>query len=218
MGYHLINIENNRMETFYIENIEDLVEYKKLHENCIVYEADRKWIPFLIKDHTELSMFLNDAIRFGIKGQRYFEKILKENKILYEKIEQTKEKLQNYIDSSNGKRVKRGDYLIRGKNRIEIEVKVRTFYKNENYNYFTLNYSEIKSLENMQEITKDSIFFVILERKNEEIMEIPYILGIDKLLELNKYKSLSYNEKGKYFEISLSHCLIGLDKLKEICG
>lgn len=218
MGYHIINTENNRMETFYIENIEDLVELKKLHENCIVYEADRKWTPFLIKDHTELSMFLNDAIRFGIKGQRHFEKILRENKILYEKIEQTKEKLQNYIDSSNGKRVKRGDYLVRGKSRIEIEVKVRTFYKNEFDHYFTLNYSEIKSLENMQKITKDNIIFVILERKNEEIMEIPYILGVDKLLELNKCKSLIYNKKGKYFEISLSNCLFGLDKLKEICG
>ena len=215
MGFHIIKRSEGKLESYFVDKAEDIIDIDDIEENTIVYEGDENWKPFEIKDHKVLSVFLNEATKIGKKGQQKFEELLLRNGFMFESIDQSAESISKYIANSNGKRIKRGDYYLRGKSGIEFEVKVRTLYKNVSSAYITIGYSELKSLENMQDLTGDSIFFAIFIREENIIKDDLYLISVNEIIKLNNENKLKYNSNGKYLEIPIDYCKYGIDSIKK---
>jgi hypothetical protein len=204
------------MESTYIENPQELINIEEIDENTIVYEADQEWKPYRIKENEILKTYIQRNNKLGLKGQQIFKDKMNQEKMIIEEIDQSQAGLKQYINIANDKRIKRGDFIIRNKGNIEIEVKVRTFYSNsENGYYFTIKYSELKSLERMQEILKNKIMFCVFQCINNKINEDKlYFITIDKILNgiLNGF--FEYDKKEKYLKIPILCCNEGISYLE----
>jgi len=219
MGFHIVKQKDGIIESVYIRKAEEIVNIDDIDENTIVYEADEKWKPYTIKDNKELHLFLQDSVKYGLLGQQYFVEMMHKNKVVCEQIDQNPESLKQYIEIANGEYIKRGDYILRNVNNIEVEVKVRTFYGRDQNRYFTIDYSELKSLERMQKILNNEILFCVFQKVDKVIIkDTIYSIAINKLVDLNREKLTKYYEKDKYLGIPVCKCAEGLDFLKNECS
>src|SRR5690625_5056257 len=88
----------------------------------------------------------------GLKAEKIFEQQALKNNWLLEKIPQDKANFEKYKKISTA-RVKRGDYICRNCNNIEIEVKCVSVYLKNDIKLFLLNYSQIKMHMEMNKLT-----------------------------------------------------------------
>jgi hypothetical protein len=134
MGYHIIikkdspNIIHIYKETQDQLNIE-LINNPEITPETIIYAGDQNNQPFFIRDHKKYNELIKDWYRAGLKAQDLFKQQAIERRFIVEPLSQDQESFRTYFQNANYLPIKRGDFLIRNVNNIEVDVKCRTFYR-----------------------------------------------------------------------------------------
>lgn len=208
MGYHIIISNNtNRIDSHYIENIEELAIVDNLTQNTIIYEGEKHWTPVAIGADDKYSNYLKDWFCAGIRAQNLFKELAQNNQLIVEDISQDQESFKQYTDSAPTS-IKRGDFLIRNARNIEIEVKCRTLYTACDATkscYYKISFSETKKLDAMQKITGIPIIVAFFTRSGRQpLAETLKMISISKIMKEAKLKKVWYEEKNKDYCVPLS--------------
>ncbi len=128
MGFHIINInQDNKLETFYAENIEELSKISSITPDSIIYQGEKHWTAVKMGDSPKYADFTKDWYRAGIIAQYIFREQAKQNRLILEELKQDQDSFKSYTHNSEFKKIKRGDFLIRNVRNLEIDVKCRGF-------------------------------------------------------------------------------------------
>lgn len=103
----------------------------------------------------------------GERAEQYFEQIAKLKGYVLEKITQDKKSFADWNHLS----IKRGDYLVRNLQNLEVEVKCYSTRRQAGKDYYLIKYSHIKRHEEMANTTNTPIVFAIFERKGRAAIE-----------------------------------------------
>ena len=212
MGYHVItlNTKKQKLEYTYIESIFKLIEIKNITEDSFIIQGEENWKPVRVGDDKQYSNYTKDWFRSGVKAQELFKKHAKSEGLILEEINQDILSFDQYSleKHAKDKEIKRGDFLIRNRNNIEVEVKCRSFYEKENTLVFNFKCEDVKRHLNMQKMTNIPILIAVYKRNNDEAEDdIPYFISID---EINSNKTLlnttnvSGNNTGDCYQIPLT--------------
>ncbi len=213
MGYHVIiksikESKNPSLVYKYIEDLKELVYIDGLQEDSIIYEGEKEWKPYTIKEHEKYKNYLDPRLRAGIKAESLFKEIAKESSIVLEKINQDEASFKDYSDVIEDS-IKRGDYIARNAKNVEVEVKCLTKY-NDN---FYLPYHDIKKHENLQKHTKTPILFAVFQREDDKVVQDSlHMIEVKKILEENN-KSVTYDETAKCLLVPVNIMTSGLELL-----
>ena len=182
MGYHVISIKGKKIERTYIKNLFGLIEQYNLTEDSIIFQGEEHWKPTRVGDNEQYSNYTKDWFRAGIRAQELFKRHAKSNGLILEEINQDIESFGQYFVEMPVKieKIKRGDFLIRNRNNIEVDVKCRTFYEVENDIVFNFKCLDIEKHLNMQKLTNTPVLIAVYERNGEYIEDdIPFFISID---------------------------------------
>ncbi len=210
MGYHIIlNYSSNEIKHHYIENINELANFP-LREDSIVYQGEKDWKPMLAKHSEEYINFTFDWHRAGIKAQNIFKEQAIKNEYILEELNQDAESFKCYTQIKDEYlKIKRGDFLIRNAQNIEVDVKCRTFYtpKGKDYNCFDFNVEHLERHLNMKSFTKTPIVIAVykrvcntdeVEKNSLRMIEIDHMKQKIDELKLKPIKK-SNDKKEEYF-------------------
>lgn len=196
-NYTIIKInKENKLEPYELENLEDLYNIADINEDTLIVEGNTK--VKALKDDSETYAKYYGDFRAGLKAEIEFYKMMSDNKYFIERIDQSKESIQKYIDTAHEKYsfIKRPDFVLLDKN-ICFEIKCTKKYNNGIY-YF--NKEEAEGLKNFQEKTNKKIYLAIYEKKDDNFVVCDgnakfFIIELDKVCNFktkNTNRSISY--------------------------
>lgn len=207
MGYHIVNIVENQIEHKYVENQIDIIYFENLNENTVIYQGEEQWKPLRLGSSPNYRNYAKGWFRAGIKAQEIFKKQAKIEKLMLEELFQDESSFQQYLITEKYFAIKRGDFLIRNYGNIEVDIKCRGFYfDNNNVKVFNFKCDDVERHLNMQTLTNSPVFIAVYERlENDNILEeCPYFLSIENtdFSKLNKAYVKSENT-GYCYQIPL---------------
>lgn len=205
MGYHIINITDNDIKSVYIKDIKELMYLDTITEDTIIYQGEQHWTPLQIKD-TELKNYCLDWYRAGLKAQEYFKIQAKEEGLILEELNQDKESFQQYLVSDKYIEIKRGDFLVRNYENLEVDVKCRSFrYLSDGELSFRFSCKDVEKHLNMQEYTQTPIIIAVYQRNGDNFKKgIPFFISIDRIKELSSsLEKVLVKNVGECYEIPL---------------
>lgn len=181
MGYHIVNLDDNKIEHFYIESKIELAYLSNITENTIIYQGEKHWIPIRFGDEPSYNNYIKDWFRAGLKAQESLKKQSLQNKLMLEELFQDEDSFKNYLIFDEYFPIKRGDFLVRNYGNIEVDIKCRSFYKNKNEEIvFNFKCDDVERHLNMQTFTKTTIMIAVYERNGDQVIEdIPFIFSIE---------------------------------------
>jgi hypothetical protein len=135
----------------------------------------------------------------GERAEQYFEQLARAKGYVLEKVTQDKKSFADWNNLS----IKRGDYLVRNLQNLEIEVKCFSTRKFAGKDYYSIKYSHIKRHEEMANTTNTPVVFAIFTRNGRTALENS--LRMIPLNELTppsrRNKAIIYNQKIKCLQI-----------------
>ena len=221
MGYHVIttNKQTNKIEQTYIKNLTELIWLSNITEDSLILQGEKQSMLIRVGDKKEYSNYTKDWFRAGLKAQEKFKEQAKSEGLILEEINQDKDSFSQY---SVVKPVKRGDFLIRNRNNIEVEVKCRSFRKINDKLVFHFKCIDVERHLNMQNQTNIPVLIAVYKRNGEDVEDgIPYFISIDEIIS-NKTSLDTVNEAkentGICYRIPLSMTSQSFNYIEEING
>lgn len=150
----------------------------------------------------------------GLKAEKIFAQQALQNRWLLEKIPQDKENFKRYKEVASDP-VKRGDFICRNCNNLEIEVKCKSVYSKKSTKVFLIEYSQIKRHMEMNKLTDSKTIFAFYERNGSSVVENSLrMVDLDFLQSTHDYKKgRLYNAKLKCVEIPFKYTRPGFEVL-----
>ena len=208
MGYHVITINTKKQkpEYTYIENIFELIETDNITEDSLIFQGNEHWKPIRVGDNEQYSNYAKDWFRAGIKAQELFKKHAKSEGLILEEISQDRESFSQYFVKDDSKEIKRGDFLIRNKGNIEVDVKCRTFHEKGDATVFKFKCIDVEKHLNMQELTNTPVLIAVYERDGEYVKDdIPFFISIDEINSNKAFLEIVEEEGiGEFYQIPLN--------------
>lgn len=200
MGYHLIiRHDDGTISTKYSESFNDLTEYSEISSDSIIYQGEKHWSPVTVGEDEHYRNLAHDWFRAGIKAQKLFKTQAIAHGLMIEELSQDVDSFKAYTSSSDVL-IKRGDFLLRNVNNIEIETKCLTYYNNA----FYIKYTGVKRHMNMQTFSGSPVVLAIYERdKDNPKPESLRMITIDSIINENN-KSVEYNDNNKCLLVPIS--------------
>ena len=160
----------------------------------------------------KLQQLFKPEFAAGAHAEQIFEELCCERNYTCMRIEQDRASYRKwYARQTNFG--KRGDYLIRGFN-VEIEVKCRTAYGREEYQYLSLK--EIKAHRRNQQQVKNPVVFAFFVRKGRRaVKESLRMIALDDLTPPLKPRILQ-TKSGNALRIPRSAMVNGFDLLEKV--
>lgn len=184
VGYHVIILkEGNQMEHTYVESYEKLAYVSDLSKDSIIYEGESHWKPVIAGTCDRYKHFAEDWFRAGIKAQDVFWRQANEQGYMLETIKQDQESFKSYINKAKSLPIKRGDFLIRDAGGIEIDIKCRTFYRENGERYFNFSEEDFCKHINMISLTNTPVIIGVYERLGDGVKEDQFFMFEIKKLE-----------------------------------
>ena len=184
MGYHVITINTKKqiIEQAYIKSLFELIRLNNITEDSLIFQGEEHWKPVKISDNEQYLNYTKDWFIAGIRAQEKFKKQAKSKGLILEEINQDRESFSQYFVENDSKEIKRGDFLIRNKGNIEVDVKCRTFYEEGDVTVFKFKCADVEKHLNMQELTNSPVLIAVYERDGEYIKDdIPFFISIDEI-------------------------------------
>jgi hypothetical protein len=206
MGYHIINITNNKLKHDYAETYEELAYFDSINVNSIIYEGEEHWTPERVGDSDKYFCFSEGWYRSGIQAQEIFKQQATENGYMLEELSQDRKSFKSYVSNANSTSIKRGDFLVRNRGNIEIDVKCRGFRieNGESELHFDFKCEDVDKHLNMASFTKTPVLIAVYENKNDTPVDSDlYMFDIKNLL-TNKEIKKKLRQWGDCYRIPLS--------------
>lgn len=214
MGFHVINIIENKLIHYYANNTVELAKLE-INEDTIIYQGESHWIPEKVKDSKEYSLFSNGWYRAGIKAQELFKEQAKNKNIILEELYQDQESFKSYIDTAKSIPIKRGDFLIRNILNLEIEVKCRTFYSCGDQIVFNFKVDQYYKHKNMMEFTKSPIIIAVYKNVNNSPLPESLIMFEIDWIKKNSLDIIDVKNVGKCFQIPIGKTYEGFKLIEK---
>ncbi len=197
MGYHIIvKVSSARIESQYIETLDELLDLQGLGEDAIIYQGEKDWRPVRVKDDDRFKYYLEPWFQAGIRAQRLFGEMASANGFMIEQLNQDQNSFKSYTDNSD-QPIKRGDYLVRNASGVEVEVKCKELAKYDGSPCFWMNYSDVRMHHNMMSLTSTPVLIAFFNRCDDQPdSDSLCMIEVDKIL-AEKGKNVSYVEKTK---------------------
>lgn len=198
-NYTIIKInKENKLETYELENLEDL-HSMDINGDTLIVKGDTK--VKALNEEPKLYEQYYGNFGAGAKAEIEFYKMMSNEKYFIERIDQSKESIQKYIDTAHEEYsfIKRPDFVLLDKN-ICFEIKCTKKYNNGIY-YF--NKEEAEGLKKFQEKTNKKIYLAIYEKKDDNFVVYGgnakfFIIELDKVC---NFKTKEDKEWGISYEI-----------------
>lgn len=213
MGYHIINIKNGQMSHQYVEYECELMNVE-VRKDTIIYQGERDWVPVQAEQSATYAPYCNDWFRAGLKAQELFKKQAKEHRFILEELHQDSKSFSQYLIGDEYLPIKRGDFLLRNFENLEIDVKCRSFEAGK----FKFKCGDLECHLNMQKLTGSPVILAVYQRDGANVKENePYFISINEMNEnKNRFKK-EYIEKdnlGDCYFIPIGIAHQGFDYLK----
>lgn len=180
MGYHIVNIKKNEIEHKYVETMLEIAYLNNISDDTIIYQGEKQWNPVRVGNESRYRNYSKDWFRAGIKAQELFKKQAKKENLVLEELFQDESSFQQYLITEKYIAIKRGDFLVRNYGNIEIDVKCRGFYKDNQKNIvFNFKCEDVQRHLNMQTLTKTPIVIAVYKRSGDRVIEeTPHFFSI----------------------------------------
>lgn len=190
------------MKYTYVERIEDLVMVDGINEKSIIFQGNADNPPQQVGTSSRFLCLRKDWYRAGLRAQVIFVKLAHCRKLLLEELGQDQEHFRAYVKAIKGP-VKRGDFLVRNRGNIEIEVKCRSFY-GRTHPYFLFSEEDLNKHLNMEKVTKTPIVIAVFQRKGDKPVETSLcMITVDRVVELLPQLVREQKEYGWVYRIPL---------------
>lgn len=182
MGYHIVNLKNDKIEHIYVETKLEIAYLNNITEDTIIYQGEQHWKPVRVGSESCYKDYSKDWFKAGIKAQELFKKQAKKEKLVLEELFQDENSFQQYLITEEYFAIKRGDFLVRNFGNIEIDIKCRGFYKNLKDNLvFNFRCDDVERHLNMQTLTNTPILIAVYQRDDDKVVEeTPYFFSISE--------------------------------------
>lgn len=216
MGFHIVNIEHNKLKHDYVETYEELAFVEFITNDSVVYQGEEHWIPFKVSDNERYKHFANGWFRAGIQAQELFKEQATANGYIIEMLNQDPKSFKSYTSNVNCISIKRGDFLIRNFGNIEIDIKCRRFNKVNGEKSFDFKCEDATKHQNMQGFTNTPILIAVYENIGDRpVDDTIYMFSIDKLMTSNDIEIHQRNGIGKCYRIPLGFTQEGFSLIGE---
>lgn len=176
-------------------------------------------IPLLTRLQLWVQSFRTPELVAGRRAEFHFEALAQRKRWALERVDQSRESMDKYRALSS-RSVKRGDYLCRNCQNVEIELKCKKLYIRHNEPFFYMDYSEIKRLEEMQAITGTPVVLAFMERDGSDARPGSLRMAkLDFVLNSNdNRRGLLYDERSKCLRIPFKYTRPGFEVLRLLGG
>lgn len=199
MGFHIVNIENNKLKHDYVETFEELSYVEFITNDSIIYQGEEYWKPVKVSDSEQYKHFAKGWFRAGIQAQELFKEQASSQGYILEMLNQDQASFKSYTSNANKLPIKRGDFLIRNFGNIEIDVKCRKFLKSKGVKSFDFKCADVLKHQNMQQFTNTPILIAVYENVNDRpVPDSIYMFSINELI--------SSKTVGKYYREGIGEC------------
>ena len=205
MGFHIVNIEKDKLKHDYVETYEELSYVEFITNDSIIYQGEEHWKPFKVSDKEQYKHFAKGWFRAGIQAQELFKEQATSNGYILEMLNQDQKSFKSYTSNVNSVSIKRGDFLIRNFGNIEIDVKCRKFKPANGEKTFDFKCEDAVKHRNMQNFTNTPILIAVYENIGDRpVDDSIYLFSIDKLIESKEIEVHKRDGIGKCYRIPLS--------------
>lgn len=214
MGYHVV-IDPGLfpIKYTYVERIEDLVTINGINEKSIIFQGGRECPPQQVGVSVNFLHLGEEWYRAGLRAQAIFAKLARDRKLVLEELSQDSQNFKAYSNVIK-EPVKRGDFLIRNRGNIEIEVKCRSFYGKGDHRYFFFSEEDLYKHLNMEKTTKTPVIIAVFERENDHpVEESLCMIRVDHIHELVDKLERREKEYGWVYRIPLKITKPGFELL-----
>lgn len=159
-NYTIIKInDRGKLEKYEIDDLNELYSIADINEDTLIVEGNAK-VKSLKEDKKYAKYYEN--FRAGLKAEIEFYKMMSDKKYFIERIDQSKESIQKYIDTAHEEYsfIKRPDFVVLGEN-ICFEVKCYTNKK--------ITLREHFGLQCFQKNTGMNVYLIIYEKQGDDI-------------------------------------------------
>jgi hypothetical protein len=217
MGFHIVNIENNKLKHDYVETYEELSYVEFITNDSIIYQGEEHWKPFKVSDSDQYKHFAKGWFRAGIQAQELFKEQATNNGYILEMLNQDQKSFKSYTSNVNSVSIKRGDFLIRNFGNIEIDVKCRGFRTFNGEKTFDFKCEDALKHQNMQRFTNTPIIIAVYENRNDRpVDENIYMFSIDWLMDCPEIEVYERSGIGKCYRIPLNLIESGFNLIDKI--
>ena len=213
MGYHIITKNSEKgLVAHYIENLTDIADLEDIARDSIIYQAEPQWAPVRLDTSDIYKKYLEDWYRAGLRAEKLFKELCRENGFIVERLSQDQESYKQYCDNENDS-LKRGDYIVRNAGQVEVEVKCLSEYPHEGVPHYFLPYKQIKGHENMTSKTQCAVLLAVFKRKEgSPIAESLSMVSVSRIREENN-RRVSYDKDSRCLRIPVDMMEKGLSLL-----
>lgn len=212
MGYHIIIPDGSGYIRYYVENPRELADIDDINEKTIIYEGAESNIPHLLSKFAKSKDYAKDIFRLGIKAENLFKEQAQEHKFIVLDIDQSQEGFTQYKNSLDDD-VKRADFSISNAN-VEVDVKCKTIYENNEIRFFLLNEHDVTKHLNMMEYTLKPVIIAVYQRlDNEPDPEALHMIEVAKIKKLKEAGEIR-STKDSCYKIDLSLTMPGFELLE----
>lgn len=205
MGFHIVNIEKDKLKHEYVETYEELSFVSFITNDSVIYQGEEHWRPFKVSDTERYKHFAKGWFRAGIQAQEIFKEQATSNGYILEMLNQDQKSFKSYTSNVNCVSIKRGDFLIRNFGNIEVDVKCRGFIEVNGEKTFDFKCEDAIKHQNMQKFTNTPILIAVYENVGDRpVGNTIYFFSIDKLMESKEIEILQRKGIGKCYRIPLS--------------
>lgn len=221
MGFHILNPqENGSFTSLYVETLEELALKDGISAKAMIYQGDKNQVASQLGAVQENLKYIADWYCAGVRAEKLFRDLAFENKLIVEEISQDQQSFKPYTAFTPNS-IKRGDFLIRNARNIEVEVKcrslnVRTEGTKENQ-FYKIAYSEVKKLDEMQQITGIPILIAFFQRLGRNpVSSSMKMIAVSRIAQSSKSRIVWYDETSKDFCVPLSLMQDGFSLIERV--
>lgn len=215
MGYYVI-LHPGRLpfESRYVDKYEELVLVEGISKEAIVYESGRENVPQRIGDSFQYRDLGEEWYRAGLRAQLLFARLARKAGFVLEELSQDQKSFRSYAKGIEDP-VKRGDFLVRNLQNLEVEVKCRSFYDRGEAKYFNFSAEDLQKHLNMQRASHTRVVVAVFRRKEDHPMGATLsMITIDKIQQLIPRLETEEKPYGRVFHIPLKETEPGFGLLK----
>jgi hypothetical protein len=220
MGYHVIlRSGKQEIEHYFVKHFHELADLA-ISEDSIIYEGEEKWKPELVAQSDRFRQLSEIRVRSSMLAEQLFKKQARRNKLIVEDINQDQESFGFYYNAVPDKMIKRGDFLIRNVRNIEIEVKCKTFFRENKSPVFFIEEKDLEKHSNMQEITQSPVIFAIYQRCkvcNRPLKDELYMMDVNYMKKYIREHGIVAEKRhwGSGYPIEVRKCLKKFDLIRK---